>query len=266
MGFLDPNYTASEKWSKDEEDLLYKYYKDFTGEELHNIFLPNRTNCSIESHASILGIAYKDYETKNRANIARSLKCSEKLKGRIISQEARDKISATKKEYYKTHDGWWKGGILPTYTELRSDTKDWFNESMKFCGYKCVITGGEFDNVHHTTAFREIVDEVFKLTNVPVKQQVCDYTDEEFQKLRDELKDLHIIYGYGACINKEAHKLFHDTYGYVKFSPFDFLDFLYQIDIGEFDEWFVENNLQINLNYKYIKYLESTLLALAESA
>lgn len=229
------------------------------------------------------------------------------FKGRDFGQEWRDKISATKKEYYKTHDGWWKGrkrspeqckaisermkgkwagdknprhinplngelngrwkgGILPTYTELRSDTKDWFNESMEFCNYKCVITGEEFDNVHHTTAFRDIVDEVFKLTGIEVKQQVCDYSEDEFKHLRDELKDLHIIYGFGACINKDVHKLFHDNYGYTKFSPYDFLDFVYRIDIGEFDEWFKKNNLQININYDYVEYLESTLTVIAESA
>ena len=75
-----------------------------------------------------------------------------------------------------------------------------------------------------------------------------------------------MLYGYGACINKEVHKLFHDNYGYIKFSPFDFLAFLYRIDTGEFDTWFTENNLQVNINYEYVEYLESTLSVLAESA
>ena len=48
--------------------------------------------------------------------------------------------------------------------------------------------------------------------------------------------------------------------------PFDFLDFIYRIDIGEFDSWFEENNLKIDINYDYVDYLESTLTALAESA
>lgn len=93
-----------------------------------------------------------------------------------------------------------------------------------------------------------------------------DYTKEDFDELRSILKYLHGLYGYGACVNKEVHKLFHDTYGYKNFSPFDFLDFLYRIDIGEFDNWFDENNLKININYEYVEYLESTLSALAESA
>ena len=163
-------------------------------------------------------------------------------------------------------NGRWKGGINDTYSELRSDTKDWFNESMEFCNYSCVVTNGEFDNVHHTTAFRDIVDEGFKLTNISVQQKVCDYPQEDFDELRSVLKDLHTLYGYGACINKDVHKLFHDNYGYTNFSPFDFLDFIYRIDIGEFDEWFEENQLKIDINYDYVDYLESTLTTLAESA
>ena len=162
-------------------------------------------------------------------------------------------------------NGRWKGGILDTYVELRSDTKDWFNESMEFCGYKCVITNGEFDNIHHTTAFRDIVDQVFELTEIKVRPKVCDHEEDEFKELRSTLKDLHSVYGYGACVNKDVHKLFHANYGYTKFSPFDFLDFIYRIDIGEFDSWFEENNLKIDINYDYVDYLESTLTALAES-
>ena len=33
----------------------------------------------------------------------------------------------------------WQGGITSFYQELRSDTKDWFNESMEFCGYNCYL-------------------------------------------------------------------------------------------------------------------------------
>lgn len=159
-------------------------------------------------------------------------------------------------------NGRWKGGINETHAELRSETKDWFNGSMEFCGYKCVVTGGEFDNVHHTTAFRDIVDEVFDLTKIEVRPKVCDYPVEEFNKLRSTLKDLHTIYGFGACICKDLHKLFHNIYGYTKFTPYDFLDFVYKLDCGEFDTWLLENDIKLNINYKYIEYLESTLLLL----
>lgn len=305
--FLNDDEEPHRAWTDDEKKLLKEVYKNYTGRELQIKYFPTRSIRSLESMANIMGLSGKTEETKQRARSFSSKIVSEKLKGRDLGQEWRDKISATKKEYYKTHDGWWKGkkrspeqckaiskrmkgkwagdknprhinplngelngrwkgGILDTYVELRSDTKDWFNESMEFCGYKCVITNGEFDNVHHTTAFRDIVDQVFELTEIEVRPKVCDYEEDEFKELRSTLKDLHSVYGYGACINKDVHKLFHDNYGYTKFSPFDFLDFIYRIDIGEFDSWFKENNLKIDINYSYVDYLEGTLTALAESA
>ena len=305
--FLNDDEEPHRAWTDDEKKLLKEVYKNYTGRELQIKYFPGRSIRSLESMAAIMGLSGKTEETKQRARSFSSKIVSEKLKGRDLGQEWRDKISATKKEYYKTHDSWWKGkkrspeqckaiskrmkgkwagdknprhinplngelngrwkgGILDTYVELRSDTKDWFNESMEFCGYKCVITNGEFDNVHHTTAFRDIVDQVFELTEIEVRPKVCDYEEDEFKELRSTLKDLHSVYGYGACINKDVHKLFHDNYGYTNFSPFDFLDFIYRIDIGEFDEWFEKNNLKIDINYGYVDYLESTLTALAESA
>ena len=305
--FLNDDEEPHRAWTDDEKKLLKEVYKNYTGRELQIKYFPGRSIRSLESMAAIMGLSGKTEETKQRARSFSSKIVSEKLKGRDLGQEWKDKISATKKEYYKTHDSWWKGkkrspeqckaiskrmkgkwagdknprhinplngelngrwkgGILDTYVELRSDTKDWFNESMEFCGYKCVITNGEFDNVHHTTAFRDIVDQVFELTEIEVRPKVCDYEEDEFKELRSTLKDLHSVYGYGACINKDVHKLFHDNYGYTNFSPFDFLDFIYRIDIGEFDEWFEKNNLKIDINYGYVDYLESTLTALAESA
>lgn len=180
---------------------------------------------------------------------------SERMKGKWAGNKNPRHINPLTGE----NNGRWNGGIMETYRELRSDTKDWFNESIAFCNYKCVITNGEFDNVHHTTAFRDIVDQTFKLTNIEVRKNVNDYTEEEFNCLRSTLKDLHIMYGFGACICKDVHKLFHDNYGYTKITPYDFLDFIYRIDIGEFDEWFKQNDLSIDLNYEYVEYLEGVL-------
>lgn len=160
----------------------------------------------------------------------------------------------------------WQGGITNFYQELRSDTKDWFNNSAKFCNYNCVISGLNFDNVHHTTPFKEIVHDTLKLTGIDQRRTVSDYTEEEFDNLTDTLKYLHNEYGYGACIIKDVHVLFHNTYGYKDFSPYDFLDFVYRIDVGEFDNWFKGNNLPIDINYEYVEYLESTLSALDLSA
>lgn len=307
--FLKDGESPNTKWSDAELDLLKKVYKDYTGQELIEKFFPKRTIRSVESMASVLNISGKTEEAYKRSRAYQAEIVRDKLTGRVITPAWRQKISETKKEYFKTHDGWWKGkkrskeqckfiselkkaegkwkgsknprhitplngedngrwkgGITDTYRELRSDTKDWQNKSMEFCNYKCIITNGEFDNVHHTTPFRDIVDYCFNHLKFEVKESVSDYTTENFEKLRKELKDLHIWFGYGACLSKEVHKLFHDNYGYTNFTPYDFLDFVYRIDFGEFDDWFDNNKLNININYSYIEYLENILISLEEIA
>lgn len=307
--FLEEDYKVHEKWSEEEIELLKSVYNHYTGLEIiDRNFFPGRTLRAIECEAGVLGIAFKTEETKQRGYNHQSELVSEMFKGRDLGQEWRDKISATKKEYYKTHPGtrlghknsketrkkisaakiaagkWkgednprhknplngelngrWQGGITDTYRELRSDTKDWQNESMEFCNYKCVITGGEFDNIHHTEPFKNIVEKSFEITKIDKKVSVLDYENNEFETLRLMLKELHNLYGFGACICKDVHKLFHDLYGYTKFNGFDFLDFIYRIDFGEFDQWFEENKLKININYDYVEYLEYILLDLGES-
>lgn len=208
--FLDDDYVFIEDWTAEEDEIIKAQYQNYTGIELHEKFLPNRTVRAIESRATTLGCSGKTEETKKRANEHKAIVNSEKLKGRVMSEEAKQKLSESRKEYYRTHESWWKGkhrseeqieqirqrqkgkwsgdenprhihplngeengrwkgGINQTYAELRSDTKGWQEISMNFCGYKCVITGGSFDNIHHQYAFRDIVDQAFENTHIDVK-------------------------------------------------------------------------------------------------
>lgn len=304
-GFLPDDFVPQEKWSDEELKILEENYKDYTNDELIEKFFPNRTIRSVESQASVHGWSGKTDEAYHRGRLSQA----NAMMGRRIemTEQWRNNISKSRKKYFETHDGWWKGrkrskeqcaqisermkgkwagdknprhinplngenngrwkgGINDTYRELRSETKDWQQESMEFCNYHCVITGGEFKNIHHTYPFRDIVDLTFENTNIDVRPKVNDYSVEDFTILRNEVKELHNCFGFGACLDFDVHKLFHDNYGYTKFNGYDFLDFVYRIDIGEFDNWFAENNLEININYDYIDYLENKLKDLEEAA
>lgn len=299
-GFLSEDYEPNKLWTSEEDEIIITYYKDYTGKELQEKFFPDRTVRAIESRGSILGVSGKSDETYWRGRQSQAEIISNLMTGRTLSDESRQKMSETKKEYYKTHISWWlgkkrseeqcrqisermkgkwagdnnprhknpligsengrwKGGINSTYVELRSETKDWQSESMKFCNYRCVISGGEFNNIHHIVSFRDIVDEVFIITGIEIRKTVSDYPEEEFDVLRLKTHELHDYYGYGACIQKDIHKLYHDEYGYTKFDPYSFLDFIYRIDCGDYNDWFKDHHLCIDINYNYVEYLEYVL-------
>lgn len=132
-------------------------------------------------------------------------------------------------------NGNWKGGLTPLYHELRSEITDWKNKSMEKCNYKCVLTFKNFDNIHHLYPFKNIVDEVFDLLEIDKRQQVKDYSEEEFSKIREKLIELHDFYGEGVCISKELHKIFHDVYGYKDNTPEQFYEFEKRYKNSEFD-------------------------------
>lgn len=282
-------------WTVEEIDIMKQLYSSYTGKEIHEMFLPNRTVRAIECEGEILGLE-KNEIAKEKQNTIHSETAKRIFTGRIKSEEEKQRLSISKKKYYETHDSWWKGkkrsaeqcemisqrmkgkwagdknprhnnplngekngrwkgGVLTINQELRSETKDWQQESMKYCDYKCVITGGGFDNIHHTIGFNKIIDEVYNNTKLDIRPQVKDYSLDEMNMLREETKRLHNIYGFGACINKDVHKLFHDTYGYIDFKIEDFIAFVLDIKNEKYNDWFQENNLQININEKYLNYL-----------
>lgn len=276
------------KWSDEELQILKENYSIYTNSELQKLFFPDRTVRSIECKAGQRGFNGKSKETLDRSRAYQK------------TDEWKNKISHTKKKYFQSHDGWWKGkkrseeqrsqmskrrkgmwagennprhidplngsrngrwkgGILPIYLELRTELDDWKNMSMKFCNYKCVITGGEFDAIHHTKAFKDIIGEVFIKTGYEIRNNVSDYNNEELTVLRKLVKEYHDDYGFGACLHADVHKLFHDEYGYTKFSPSDFINFMDRIINGEFNNWFEIANLRINVNANYYDYLKCLL-------
>ena len=298
-GFLKDDYKRPSKWTDDDINLLKEKYKYYTNIELRDMFFPYRSVQAVKSKSTSLNLGSKTIETYRRMHeeqmngkfIDNICSFSDRMK-KQVSQTKKEYfkthdgsrkgkgISDIQRQLMKdrsvgrwdgdknprhlhplngSENGRWKGGINPTYVELRSETKEWQNESMKFCNYKCVVSGGLFDDIHHTVAFRDIVDEAFLNCDIDVREKVMDYSEDEFGKLKIETKNLHDLYGYGACVNKKIHKLFHDEYGYTKFTVNDFLDFVYRIDCGDFDKWFDVNNISININYNYVDYLENVI-------
>ena len=274
-------------WTDEEEKTLIDNFYNYSNIELHQLFLPNKSPKAIERKIFRLNLGKKSSEVKQRGieKMANTKKEYYKThdginKGKIFSEETRRKMSVAKTSINKwkgddnprsqnplfgKENGRWRGGITELYKALRNELGQWQRDSMESCNYKCVITNGEFEDIHHLYPFKDIMEQTFKNLNLPMKTCQQDYSEKEWQLICSELIRLHYLHGTGICLDKSIHKLFHDNYNYTKFAPYDFLDFIYRLDCGEFDKWLLENNIKLDINYEYIKYLESTLLSL-ESA
>ena len=288
--FLPDNYVESEKWTDEDLKLLESIYKDYTNSEIQEKYFPNRTLRSLESISSKYGFNHKSEETLKRsamigaknnphckpgwnytdeqrihASIAQSKRYENPAEREIARKNAIARGAWVGEKHpihinplYGEKNGRWKGGASELIEQLRRDILDWKKNSSKFCDYKCIFTGGRFQNIHHIISFNSLVDEAFATTCLNRRTKVSDYSTQEYDELKACLIELHNQTFFGACLCKELHELFHKEYTYYDSTIDDFIDFTNKIIDGYYDNYFVENNLSKEINYKYIDYLKST--------
>jgi hypothetical protein len=106
----------------------------------------------------------------------------------------------------------WKGGITPLLEYLRNKIKQWKKDSMKYCNYKCIITGEKFNVIHHLHSFAEIVKETILELDFLTYKTINEYTDEELKLLENKCLEIHYKYPLGVCLCDRVHNLFHAIY------------------------------------------------------
>jgi hypothetical protein len=130
----------------------------------------------------------------------------------------------------------YKGGRTPLYDHLRKTIDPWKRDSMERCNYKCVITGGEFDIVHHLYPFNKILQETIDALNLIIHKNIGDYTEEELKIIENTCLELHYKYGFGVCLREDIHILFHRLYEKGNNTPEQFEEFKQRYWNGEFKE------------------------------
>lgn len=114
-------------------------------------------------------------------------------------------------------------GLAPLFPYLRIKMTEWKENSISMSKGKCVITGKDYEIVHHLTPFREMVNQALKNANLPKKRPI-EYSEEELDKLIEELKLIH-KQEPGVCLTEKVHIEFHKQYGLRNFTKEDFEEF-----------------------------------------
>lgn len=170
-------------------------------------------------------------------------------KGRVVTEEerqrSRERVKGKwsgennprfKRPLFGSENGRWQGGITSLSTALRENIYEWKQKSMELCEYKCVLTGGEFDNIHHLIPFNGIIKECVYELGLEILSSLGEYEEEDRENLISLIKNKHELYGLGLCLHKDIHKLFHDTYSYIEFNVDNFKEFIIRYFNGEFDD------------------------------
>jgi hypothetical protein len=127
----------------------------------------------------------------------------------------------------------WKGGVTRLKSYYMHHLNEWRKRSMEICGYKCVITGGKFDDIHHVYGFNMIYQEAVDILGLTKWDKLKDVSNEDIQLIIGKLIELHEKYLPGACISRKAHKIFHKFYGQKNNTPEQFEDFKRKVSNGE---------------------------------
>lgn len=114
----------------------------------------------------------------------------------------------------------WQGGISEISEILRSILGPWKKEVLQLYNYQCDITKINSNNlvVHHLVNFSDLVQSAHSISNIKIKSKVKDYTEEEIEKLKNNILFLHTP-EIGVVLDKEVHQQFHSVYGVKNNTP-----------------------------------------------
>ena len=144
-----------------------------------------------------------------------------KDRNQIICPSCRKKIS------FGENAAHWKGGISSLNSFLRTSINRWKQDSLKNSNYLCDISmkHGYFEIHHLYKNFKDIVEETLNLTNLDIRKNIGEYSQEELKLLSDTCINLHYKYGLGVCILQKYHLEFHDIYGHFNNTSEQYFEF-----------------------------------------
>ena len=206
--------TKSRHWSTEEERILYDNYSSIRIDDICTL-LPNRTRNAIILHAEKIGlrnlIDYKNEQYQTLINnwkdntdeeLSKMLNCTERT------------VRALRMKYGLFKNNYERSCCSHLSAYIRENNDEWKMDSIKNCNYKCAVTGGKFDDIHHIYGFNLIFSEMIENIPFELNRNFEDFTKEELNYILDEFKRIQSQRPFGVCLNKDVHMEFHKLYGY----------------------------------------------------
>lgn len=224
------------KWTNEETDIMKNYYSSMPLDEICKL-LPNRKRDNIIAKAKNLGIKSYEYLQKHwsEEDLEFLISNYKNMTDEEIANTLNRSIDSIrgKRDYLKLLRPVEKGVYDYLSEYIRKRNKQWKKDSIKNCGYQCVITKGRFQEIHHLYGMNLILKETLEELSMIEKEHFEDYTENELSVIVNKFYEVQSRYPLGLCLSKEIHKDFHDKYGYGNNTP------------EQFEKYLKENNLKI---------------------
>lgn len=218
-------------WSDEELALLKLHYPHYSNPEMVEMFFPDRTMGAVEGMGLSLKLR-KTPETRDRIN---------KFNGRRTSKLKKSKkhwVGKSNPMYDSQRYGEinpnYKGGITSLYSEMRRNINQWKTDSAIDCNYKCVLTNGAFDHIHHVYGFNFLVTKTLLEFGIEDETEcIANYSVDDLKKMTSRCLELHYEHPLGVCMKDELHFLYHSEFAIA--TPFLFDKFVREYKSFKYD-------------------------------
>lgn len=220
---------AKHRWSSREDEVLREWYSKIPAADVAKM-LHGRSRNAVVAHAKILGLQgfrdYHEYTQEEELYIKENYLCmSDEDIGKQLGH-ARASIK-NRRNKLGLHRPTEKTKYDDAVSYFRKYNLDWKNESMKTCGYRCVVTGERFDDIHHLFSLNTIVINACKSADIDLQSfDINEASDEDRKNFIEAVKREQGKYPLGVCLSKEVHVEFHNIYGYGNNTPEQFYEFI----------------------------------------
>ena len=127
---------------------------------------------------------------------------------------------------------------------IRSNNNEWKIQSLINCGHCCVFTGNKDIDIHHIYPFHKILYEVFEEFGYDIGKEYS-LSHIETELICNEFYKKQKEYGYGVCIDKNIHQIFHSKYGYKNFTSDNWFEFKQDLLNGLYNEMLYEKGINL---------------------
>lgn len=217
------------KWTKEEDQILIdNYYKMFRW-QLVELF-PNKLKQSVFNRIIRLGLSggmgYAYHEEDNNFIRDNYMQMTDEEIGKILHRAPKSiKTQRNSLGYYRKNLE-----ILTSYVSLNHfiarHENSWRKESIDNWGELCILSGEQFEDVHHLYSRNLMVDEVGKYFNLSDDFDICQCDKNFRDKIIDKYKQIVSQHPLGVPLTEEVHVKFHTFYGFGNNTPEQFLDFV----------------------------------------
>lgn len=212
-------------WTDEENELLTKVYHKNDMDEICKMF-PNRNRKAIISHASSLGLSYKNIWEDDEVNFLKDNYIS--MSDQEIAGYLERTVDSVRGKRFL--EGLKKPAVEGVYNYLseyiRKHNKDWKYKSAQRCNFKCIVTNQRFQAIHHLYGMNMIIKETLDNLGYESYPDINKLSESDLQIILNEFYSNQNKYPLGICLTHDIHKQFHDIYGYGDNTPEQFKEFL----------------------------------------